>query len=107
VAVDALAALVTLLRLDTQGGDRPGIEPLQADWLAGFLAVAVSAVFDAHQRGIDLGDQLALPVAGPELERTLALGCRAVGDIGMLLRVVLEMLQRLLGRAENLLAPDE
>ena len=48
VAVDALAPLVALLRLDAQGRDRPGIEPLQADRLAGLLAIAVSAVVEPH-----------------------------------------------------------
>ena len=107
VAVDALAPLVALLRLDAQGGDRPRIEPLQADRLAGLLAIAVGAVVDALEGGVDLGDQLALAVAGAQLERALGLGGRPVGDIGMLLGIVLQMLQRLLGRAEDLVAPVE
>ncbi len=107
VAVDALAALVALLRLDAQGCDRPGIEPLQADRLAGLLAKAVSAVVDAHERRVDLGDQLALAVAGAKLERPLGLGGGAIGDIGVLRRFVLEMLQRLLGRTLDLFPPGE
>jgi hypothetical protein len=54
VAVDLLAALVALLRLDRQGRDRTRIEPLQRDGLAGFLTIAVSAFVEALQRGIDL-----------------------------------------------------
>ena len=42
--------------------------------VAGLFAVAVSAFFDAVQRGIDLGDQLALAVACPELDCPIGLG---------------------------------
>jgi hypothetical protein len=84
VAINALAPFVALLGLDAQGRDRAGIEPLQADRLAGLLAIAVSAVVDPHQRGVDLGNQLALTVAGAKLERALGLGGGPVGDIGML-----------------------
>src|SRR5262249_24197772 len=62
-----LSALMTLLRLERQGGDWSRIEPLQADGLAGLLAIAVSALLDAGERSVDLGDQLALAVARPEL----------------------------------------
>ena len=75
---------MALLRLDRQRGDRARIEPLQADRLAGLLAVAVRAVLDAGERGIDLGDELALPVARPELERAVGLRGGAVGEIGVL-----------------------
>ena len=91
VAIDPLAALVSLLRFERQGGDRPGFEPLEGDRLAGLLAIAVGAVLDALQRGVDLGDQLALPVAGPQLDRPVGLGRRAVGQIGMVLVLVLEV----------------
>ncbi len=64
LAVDALAPLVALLRLDRKRGDRARFEPLQGDRLAGFLAIAVGALTEALQRGIDLGDQLALTIAG-------------------------------------------
>src|SRR5215510_5617491 len=107
VAINALAPLVALLGLDAQGRDRAGIEPFQADRLAGFLAIAVRAVVEPHERGIDLGDQLALTVAGAKLERTLGLGGGPVGDVGMLRRIVVEVLEGLLGRAQNLFAPVE
>ena len=71
---------MALLRLDRQGGDRAGIEPPEADRLAGFLAIAVGAVLDALEGGIDLGDQLALAVARPELEGAVGLGRGAVGQ---------------------------
>jgi hypothetical protein len=93
------------LRLDTQGGDRPRIEPLQADRLSGLLAIAVGAVVESRDRGVDLGDQLALPVPCSELERPLGLGGGAVGDVGVLLRIIVEMLQRLFSGTQNLVAP--
>src|ERR1700704_4586300 len=64
VAVRALHALVALLRLDGKGRDRTGFEPTQADRLGRLLAITVSTVFDSFQRFVDLGDQLALAVAG-------------------------------------------
>ena len=54
VAVHALHALVTLLRLDRQGCDRPCLEPADADRLVGFLAIPVGAEIDALQGGVDL-----------------------------------------------------
>src|SRR3546814_7007479 len=66
VAVGALHALVPLLGFDGEGGDRPRLEAAQRDRLAGFLAVAVRIFLDAPERGVDLGDQLALPVTGPQ-----------------------------------------
>ena len=95
VAIDALAALVPFLRLDRERGDGAGIEPLEADRLAGLLAIAVGAVVDALQGGVDLGDQLALAVAGAQLDRAVGLGGGAVGEIGMVLALVLEVLERL------------
>ena len=67
VPVDALVALVTLLRLERQGGDRAGLQALDGDGLAGLLAIAVGAVVDPADRSVDLGDQLALAVARAQL----------------------------------------
>src|SRR5688572_12482572 len=107
VAIDALAPLVALLGLDAERGDRARIEPFQADGLAGLLAIAVGAVVEADDRRVDLCDQLALAVAGAKLERTFGLGGGPVGDIGVLGRIVLEMLEGLFGGAQNLVAPVE
>src|SRR5215831_16277158 len=107
VAVDALAPLVALLGFDAQGGDRTRIEALQADRLPGLFAIAVSALVEPPKRRVDLSDQLALTVAGAKLERTLGLGARPVGNIGVLRRFVLQVLQCLLGRTENLVPPGE
>src|SRR5580692_7387795 len=107
VAIDALAAFVALLRLDRQRRDRPRLEPLDGDRLAGLLAIAVGAVFDTRQRCVNLGDQLALPVASTQLDGPVGLRGGAVGEVGMVLALVLEMLQRLLGLLEDVLAPVE
>ena len=98
---------MAFLRLDRQGGDRPGLKALERDRLAGFLAIAVGAVLDPLQRGVDLGDQLALAVAGPQFDGPVGLRGCPVGDIGVILALVLEMLQRLLGFLEDVLAPVE
>jgi len=49
--------------------------PLERDRLAGLLAIAVGVVVDALQRGVDLGDQLALAVAGAQFD-----GARSVSE---------------------------
>jgi hypothetical protein len=85
---------VALLRLDRERRDRARLEPLQRDRLAGLLAVAVGAVLDALDRGVDLGDQLALPVAGAQLDRAVGLRGGAVGQIRVVLVLVLQVLQR-------------
>src|SRR5688572_21730558 len=73
VAIDPLAALVALLRLDRQRGDWPGIQALQVDRLARLLAIAIGAVVDSLQRRVDLADQLALAVTGTELDGAVRL----------------------------------
>src|SRR5687767_13079617 len=85
VAVDALAPLVPLLRLHRQRGDRARLEPLEGNRLAGLLAVAIGAVVETGERGVDLGDQLALAVAGAQLDRPVGFRGGAVGQIGMIL----------------------
>src|SRR5712692_3953814 len=50
VPIDALAALVTLLRLDRERGNRPRFEPLERDRLAGLLTIAVSAILQSRER---------------------------------------------------------
>ena len=68
VAVDLFPPLVAFLRFNGQGGNGTCVEALQAYRLARFFAVAVSAVFDAREGGIDFRDQLALAVTRPQLE---------------------------------------
>src|SRR5258705_11737288 len=73
VAIDLFAFLVALLRFHRERRDRARLQPLQRDRLAGLLAIAVGVVLDAQQRGVDLGDQLALAVAGAHLARAVCL----------------------------------
>ena len=94
VAIDLLALLVALLRLHRQRRDRTGFQPLQRDRLAGLLAIAVGVVLDALQRRVDLGDQLALAVAGAQFDRAVGFGRGAVGEIGVIDVLFLQGLQR-------------
>src|SRR5829696_8345789 len=79
VAMDPLVLLVPLLRLDRHRRNRAGFEAAQRDRLAGDLAIAIGAVVDARDSGIDLGDELALAVARPELDRAVGLGGGTIG----------------------------
>src|SRR5215510_129223 len=74
-----LAMLPALLRVERKRRDRARLEPLEADFLVGLLAVAVTAFLDALQRLVDLRDQLAVAVARAKLERVLGLARRALG----------------------------
>ena len=67
VAIDLFAALMTFLRLQRQRGDRTRVQPLDADRLAGLLAIAVGAFVDALKRKIDLVDKFSLTVSRPLL----------------------------------------
>ena len=96
---------MTFLRLDRKCRDRPRIEPLQADRLARFLAIAIGAFVDPPECRVDLGNELALPVARTQFEGTLGLGGGAVGEIGMLRAVVLQMLQRFAILDEDVVLP--
>src|SRR6185295_108300 len=107
VAVDALAPLVTLLRLDRERGDGARLEPLNRDRLAGLLAIAVGAVIEADERRVDLGDQLALAVARTQFDRAVGFRRSAVGEIGMVFVLGLEMRQGLLGLLEDIVLPGE
>src|SRR6476659_6906758 len=73
LAVDLLAALVALLRLQGQRSDRPRVEALQSDRLSRLLAIAVSTVLDACQGRVDFGDKLALAVARAQFQRAVGL----------------------------------
>src|ERR1700761_9512683 len=83
VPVDFFAPFVALLRLDGQCGDGSSIQPLERDGPAGFLAETVGTVLDPAQRRVDLGDQLALAVAGAQFQLPFGLGGSAVRQIGM------------------------
>src|SRR5689334_24524891 len=69
---------MALLRLERQRGDGPGVQAPQGDGLARLFAEAVGAVVETAQGRVDLGDELALPVARAQFELTLGLGRGAV-----------------------------
>src|SRR5687768_2398345 len=107
VAINLLALLVALLRLDRERCDRARLEPLQRDRLAGFLAIAVGAVVDAADGGVDLGDQLALAVTRAQFDGAVGLRGRAVGEVWMIDVLVLQLDQRRLRLAQYFLFPCE
>src|SRR5262249_5671698 len=107
VAVDALAALVALLRFDRQGRDGACLKALDRDWLAGLLAEPGRAVLDARQRFVDLCDQFALAVTSAQLDRPVGLRRGAVGEIRVILILVLEVLEGLPCLPENIFPPCE
>ena len=75
---------MAFLGFDGQGCDWAGVEALQADWFAGVFAEPVAAVVDARDGGVDLGNQFAQPVAGPQFRGAVGFRCGAVGDVGVL-----------------------
>src|SRR5229473_7481913 len=107
VAIDLLAFLVALLRFHRQRRDRAGFQPLQRDRLAGLLAIAVGVVVDALQRRVDLGDQLALAVAGTQFDRAVGFRRGAVGEIGVIDVLFLQRLQRDPRFAQDLVLPRQ
>jgi hypothetical protein len=107
VAVDPLAALVSLLCLNRQGGDWSRLETFECDRFAGLFAIPVSAVFDSLQSGIDLRNKLALSVARTQLNGPICLRGGAIGEIGMILILVLEVLERLPRFLQDVLLPIE
>src|SRR5438128_11628736 len=54
VAVRPFHALVSLLRLDAERGDRSGFKTADADRFVRFLAIAIGAVVVPVESGIDL-----------------------------------------------------
>ena len=96
-----------LLSLDRERRDRTGIQATQRDRFPGLDAIAVAAVLDARERRFDLGDQLSLTIAGPELDRTIRFGRCAIGDIGMIFAFVLKRREGLLAFGEYRFAPSD
>src|SRR4029079_15217742 len=107
VAIDFFALLVALLRLDRQGRDRAGFEALERNRLAGLLAIAVGVILDALQRGVDLGDQFALAVAGAQFDGAIGFGRGAISQIGMIDVLFLESLQGDLRFPQDLVLPRQ
>src|SRR5271154_3307893 len=105
VAINSLAPLVPFLRLDREGRNRPRVETSERDCIAGLDAIAIRAVVDARPRGLDLGDQLAPPVAGAKLDRPVGLRRRAVGEVGMILALLLQRGQGVAALGQDRFAP--
>src|SRR5262245_13643225 len=98
---------MAFLRFNRECCDRTCFQATQRDGFAGFLAIAVSAVVDASERLIDLGDELALPVARAKLDGSVGLGRCPVCKIWMVLIFFLKVQQRFLGFLENIFPPGE
>src|SRR5690606_27457003 len=97
--------LMALLRLDRQCSDRAGVEAPEGDRLARFLAIAIGAFADALKRGVDLGDQLALTVAGAQLDGAVGFGRCTIGEIGKIGVLLLKNFQRLARFAQYIVLP--
>jgi len=65
---------MALLRFNRQGGDGAGVQALERNRFAGLFAEPVGAVLDPPQGGVDLGDQLALTVAGAQFQLAFGFG---------------------------------
>jgi len=107
VAIDPLATLVTLLGLQRQRRDGTGLEALERNRVTRFLAEPVGPILDPGERGVDLGDQLALAVAGPKLDGPVGFGGCTVGDVGVVLVLVLQVLEGILRIAKDVVLPGQ
>jgi hypothetical protein len=96
---------VAFLRLDGERRDRAGVQPLQRDRLAGLLAITVGSLLDPLQRRIDLGDQLALAIAGAKLDGAVGFRRCAVRQIGVVCVFLLQDFERLAGFAKYIVLP--
>src|SRR5258708_306188 len=97
---------MALLGFYRQGGDGAGIKAPQADRLTCLFTKAVGPVFEALQGRFNLGNELALAVAGAQFEGTVGFGRGAVGEIGKTIVVVLEVNESLFAFPENVILPD-
>ena len=64
----AFAQFFQRLAVDAQGGRRACFQPLDADFDAALVAVAIIVTIDAAKRFVDLLDQLALAVTVAQFE---------------------------------------
>jgi len=74
VTLQALIPFVAFLCLYRECGNRTGLQTPERDRLAGFQTIAVGAVLQPLQGGIDLGDQFALSVTGAQFNCPSSLG---------------------------------
>src|SRR5258705_11505772 len=107
VPINLLALLVALLSFHRQRCNWTGFQPLQRNRLAGLLAITVGVVLDALQRGVDLGDQLALAVAGAQFDGAIGFGRGTISEIGMIDVLFLKGLQGDLRFPQDLVLPRQ
>src|SRR5690606_14834337 len=105
LALLLLQVLPPLLGIDGALGGQARLQALQADFLAGVDAVAVVAGLQALERAVDLADQLAVAVAGAQLQRVLGLAGGTLGFVADVAHFVLEVLDGLLGLLDQVGAP--
>jgi hypothetical protein len=98
---------VAFLRLERKRCDRACFKTLERNRLAGLFAVAVGSVVDALDRRIDLRNQLALAIARPQFDRPVGLRRGAVGQVRVVLILVLQIFQGLLGLLQDVFLPVE
>src|ERR1700674_2157527 len=103
--IHPLAALVALLGFDGERRDRARFQAFDRDRLAGLFAEAVGGLLDARERRVDLVDQLALAVAGAQLNRPVGFRRGAVGQIRMILALVLQVRERLAALTQDVFLP--
>ncbi len=105
VPINLFPLFVALLGFDRKRRDRSRFEPLQRDRLARFLTIAIGIVFNPLQGGVNLGDQLSLPVTGAQLDGAVGFRGRAIGEVGKVDVLFLKSLQRNLQFAEDIVLP--
>jgi hypothetical protein len=69
LTVQSLVALVSLLRLNRKCRNRSGFQTPKANRFARILAIAIRALVQPFQGGIDLNHQFALSTADSQFER--------------------------------------
>jgi hypothetical protein len=106
-AMHFLAPLVLFLRFKRHGRNRARIKPLQADRFARDFAIPEFAIVDPADGGVDLAHQLALPVTGPQFQRTVRFLASAVGDVGDVAATVLQAVDGFSRLVQKLLLPGQ
>lgn len=93
-------AFVAFLRFDAKRGNRARHQAVNADFLAGFLTVAVCAVFYAVKRLVDFYNQLAGAVFGAQVNRLVGFQRGAVDVVRLVQAALTEVFQSSAGLVE-------
>lgn len=102
-----LVPLMAFLCFDCHGRNRPRFKPGQRNGLSSDFAIAILAFVDPAQRGIDLGDELALTVAGAQFERPIGFTGRPIRDIRLSQRFVLKGFEGIVRLAKDIVFPGQ